>query len=79
MTSTTMATAGPVGDGRPDPGDATLDDERITVLRSVERRALWLSTAIIDYANRVCPNTTGLKVGGHQAASASMASIMTVL
>jgi pyruvate dehydrogenase E1 component len=67
------------GDGRPDPGDATLDDERITVLRSVERRALWLSTAIIDYANRVCPNTTGLKVGGHQAASASMASIMTVL
>jgi hypothetical protein len=40
MTSTTMATAGHVGDGRPDPGDATLADERITVLRSVERRAL---------------------------------------
>jgi pyruvate dehydrogenase E1 component len=79
MTSTTTATAGPVGDGRPGPGDTTLDNERITVLRSVERRALWLSTAIIDYANRVRPNTTGLKVGGHQASSASMASIMTVL
>ncbi|WP_218929545.1 pyruvate dehydrogenase [Streptomyces sp. Rer75] len=48
-------------------------------LEAVERRVLWLSTAIIDHANRVRPNPTGLKVGGHQASSASMASIMTAL
>ncbi|GAA1963325.1 transketolase-like TK C-terminal-containing protein [Kitasatospora viridis] len=48
-------------------------------LAAVERRVLWLSTAIIDHANRVRPNPTGLKVGGHQASCASMASIMTAL
>ena len=48
-------------------------------LRSVEQRVLWLATAIVDHANRVRPNPTGLKVGGHQASSASMVSIMTSL
>jgi pyruvate dehydrogenase E1 component len=49
------------------------------VLREVENRVLWLSTAIVHHANRVRPNPTGLKVGGHQASSASMTSIMTAL
>ena len=40
---------------------------------------LWLATAIVDHANRVRPNPTGLKVGGHQASSASMVTIMTAL
>jgi pyruvate dehydrogenase E1 component len=53
--------------------------EDLAVLREVENRVLWLSTAIIDHANRVRPNTSGLKVGGHQASSASMVSLMTVL
>lgn len=48
-------------------------------LREVEDRVLWLSTSIIHHANRVRPNSTGLKVGGHQASSASMTSIMTSL
>jgi pyruvate dehydrogenase complex dehydrogenase (E1) component len=48
-------------------------------LREVENRVLWLSTAIIDHANRVRPNPSGLKVGGHQASSASMVSLMTAL
>jgi pyruvate dehydrogenase E1 component len=48
-------------------------------LRSIEDRILWLSTAIIDHANRVRANPSGLKVGGHQASSASMVSIMTSL
>ena len=48
-------------------------------LREVERRVLWLSTAIIHHANRVRPNPTGLKVGGHQASCASMVSLMTSL
>jgi pyruvate dehydrogenase E1 component len=53
--------------------------DRTAVLREVEQRVLWLSTAIIDHANRVRPNPGGLKVGGHQASSASMATIMTAL
>ncbi|MFF0108360.1 transketolase-like TK C-terminal-containing protein [Streptomyces hirsutus] len=49
------------------------------VLESLERRVLWLATAMIDHANRGRPNRSGLKVGGHQASSASMAGIMTAL
>lgn len=48
-------------------------------LREIEQRVLWLSTAMIHHANRVRPNPSGLKVGGHQASCASMVSIMTSL
>ncbi len=48
-------------------------------LAEIERRVLWLSTAMIHHANRVRPNPSGLKVGGHQASSSSMVSIMTSL
>ncbi|WP_448618324.1 transketolase-like TK C-terminal-containing protein [Geodermatophilus sp. URMC 65] len=48
-------------------------------LRQIEDRVLWLATAIVDHANRVRPNPGGLKVGGHQASSASMVTIMTSL
>jgi len=34
---------------------------------------------VVDHANRVRPNRSGLKVGGHQASSASIVSIMTAL
>lgn len=47
--------------------------------REIEDRVLWLSTAIVDHANRVRPNPSGLKVGGHQASSASIVTIMTDL
>lgn len=49
------------------------------VLDTIASRVLWLSTAIVHHANRVRPNSDGLKVGGHQASSASMVSIMTSL
>lgn len=52
------------------------DDE---VLQAIEQRVLWLATAIVHHANRVRPNPGGLKVGGHQASSASMVTIMTAL
>jgi pyruvate dehydrogenase E1 component len=45
----------------------------------IASRVLWLSTAMVHYANRVRPNPSGLKVGGHQASSASMVTIMTSL
>ncbi len=51
----------------------------LEALRAVENRVLWLATAIVDHANRVRPNAGGLKVGGHQASSASIVSIMTAL
>jgi pyruvate dehydrogenase E1 component len=51
----------------------------IVALREVERRVLWLSTAIVHHANRVRPNPGGVKVGGHQASSASMVTLMTAL
>jgi len=50
----------------------------LVVLRGVEQRVLWLSTAIADHTSRRRPNHSGLKVG-RQASSASMATIMTAL
>ena len=58
---------------------SSLQAEALDVLGEIERQVLWLSTAIIDHANRVRPNPGGMKVGGHQASSASMVSIMTAL
>ena len=55
------------------------DQAGFAVLKAIEDRVLWLSTAIIDHANRVRPNPSGLKVGGHQASSASMVTMMTSL
>ena len=53
--------------------------DRLTMLRALERRILWLSTWMIHHANHVRPNVDGLKVGGHQASSASVATLMTAL
>jgi pyruvate dehydrogenase E1 component len=55
------------------------ETDRFGGLREIERRVLWLSTAIVHEANRVRPNRSGLKVGGHQTSSASMVSIMASL
>jgi pyruvate dehydrogenase E1 component len=58
------------------PAAAPVDLE---TLQAVERRVLWLATAIVHHANRVRENRSGVKVGGHQASSASMVSLMTAL
>ncbi|GHF62555.1 hypothetical protein GCM10017056_37410 [Seohaeicola zhoushanensis] len=50
-----------------------------TNLKTVERRLLWLSHWMIHHANHIRPKVDGIKVGGHQASSASMVSIMTAL
>jgi pyruvate dehydrogenase E1 component len=54
-------------------------DDHFDDLRQVEQRILWLATAMVHHANRIRPNATGLKVGGHQASSASMVTLMTAL
>ncbi|MFC3643046.1 transketolase [Aquibium oceanicum] len=48
-------------------------------LKTVEQRLLWLSHWMIHHANHVRPKVDGIKIGGHQASSASMVSIMTAL
>ncbi|WP_224814182.1 transketolase [Hasllibacter sp. MH4015] len=48
-------------------------------LKTVEQRLLWLSHWMIHNANHIRPKQDGIKVGGHQASSASMVSIMTAL
>ncbi|WP_229745848.1 transketolase-like TK C-terminal-containing protein [Rhodococcoides trifolii] len=48
-------------------------------LREIAEKVLWLSTSMIHHANRIRPNASGLKVGGHQASCASMVTIMTSL
>ncbi len=49
------------------------------VLRELERKVLWLASWTIHHANHLREHTDGLKVGGHQASSASLATIMTAL
>jgi len=55
-----------------------MTDPRIVFLAELEKKLLWLSTWTIHHANHVRP-AGEVKVGGHQASSASLASIMTAL
>ena len=57
------------------------DDRAATLamLRELERKVLWLSTYMIHHANHEVDRGDGLKVGGHQASSASLATLMTAL
>ncbi len=61
------------------PGAQGASDASIELLESVQRRVLWLAMSIVHHANRVRESSSGVKVGGHQASSASMVSIMTAL
>jgi pyruvate dehydrogenase E1 component len=51
----------------------------VDVLDAVQRRVLWLATSIVHHANKVRDTASGVKVGGHQASSASLVSVMTAL
>ena len=55
------------------------DETDLTTLREVATKVLWLSTAIVDAANNGRRTTDSVKVGGHQASSASMVDIMVSL
>ena len=58
---------------------APLGEETLTTLETIQKRVLWLATNMIHHANKVRPNPDGTKIGGHQASSASMVTIMTAL
>ena len=49
------------------------------ILSELERKILWLSTWTIHHANHLRAEEDAIKVGGHQASSASLVSIMTAL
>src|SRR6266851_6633014 len=51
----------------------------LEILRALEQKILWLAVWTIHHANHIRPKTDGLKVGGHQASSASMVTLMTAL
>ncbi|TPN86603.1 transketolase [Mesorhizobium sp. CU2] len=56
-----------------------MDREELELLAALEKKVLWLSTWTIHNANHIRANEDGLKVGGHQSSSASLATIMTAL
>ncbi len=49
------------------------------VLEDIQQRVLWLATRIVDAANHDRDTGDGVKVGGHQASSASLVTVMTAL
>ncbi|MEM8798577.1 MAG: transketolase [Pseudomonadota bacterium] len=51
----------------------------LAMLTRLEKQVLWLATYMIHNANHVRPNRDGVKIGGHQASSASLTSVMTAL
>src|ERR1700719_2841362 len=59
--------------------EAATRRDRLACLGALEKKALWLSTWMIHHANHLRPSRDGLKVGGHQASSASAATLMTAL
>src|SRR5689334_12457472 len=56
-----------------------MSDSSDQILRELEKKVLWLASWTFHNANHLRENEDGLKVGGHQASSASLATIMTAL
>src|ERR1700749_808023 len=52
---------------------------RLEILSALAKKVLWLSSWTIHHANHLRAESDGLKVGGHQASSASLATIMSAL
>ena len=48
-------------------------------LLDIQDKVLWISMNMIDYANNHRENLDGIKIGGHQASSASVVTILTSL
>src|SRR3972149_4672682 len=56
-----------------------ITQDTVQSLAALERMLLWLASFMIHNAKPLRDNADGLKVGGHQASSASLATIMTAL
>src|SRR3954449_9484937 len=67
---------------RQEKGEATrklITEANLRILAELEKKVLWLSSWTIHHANHIRESNDGVKVGGHQASSASLAAIMTAL
>ncbi len=53
--------------------------DELKLLETIEKRVLWLSTYMIHHANNVRPNPDRIKIGGHQASTSSIVSLLTAL
>lgn len=53
--------------------------DTLSILKELERKALWLSCWMIHHANHVRPSRDALKVGGHQASCASSVTALAAL
>ncbi len=54
-------------------------EDELALLDQIQRRVLWLATRMVDAANHDRETRDGVKVGGHEASSASLVTVMTVL
>lgn len=63
----------------PPGGGASSSSEHLAHLCALDRKVHWLSAWTIHHANHLRESRDGLKVGGHQASSASMATILSAL
>src|SRR5262245_27834071 len=52
---------------------------RLDVLDRIQKKVLWLGTYMVHHANALRGNPDGVKVGGHQASSSSIVSLLTAL
>ena len=59
------------------PSPARNDDRDL--IRDLDRKVHWLSAWTIHNANHLRESRDGLKVGGHQASSTSLATVMSAL
>jgi pyruvate dehydrogenase E1 component len=58
---------------------SSVTPEELATLEAIQRRVLWLAVRMVHEANHIRPNPDKSKVGGHQASSASVVSILTAL
>jgi pyruvate dehydrogenase E1 component len=57
----------------------TVTPSDLALLGSIQKRVLWLAVQMVHHANFGRPNPDGTKIGGHQASSASVVTLMTAL
>ncbi len=60
-------------------GSQEMSGPQDALLERIQTKVLWIAVNIVHHANHIRPSKDGLKVGGHQASSASLATVMTSL
>jgi len=61
------------------PADPFIASDDLSLMLALDRKVHWLSAWTIHHANHLRESRDGLKVGGHQASSASMATMLSAL